>query len=156
MSIHIYPQCENPKYSRGSTHSDALVFSIRFVHYGADLHHRRRCPVKTIRALPVLFLFLAGCSPVREQLNAWHGARLDELISQAGPPSSVSSDLAGNKFYHWLEDRGKVYTYGGMVSLSCQRIFGVDDREIITSVTWSGNCTAAPDSPWQHQKKSGE
>ncbi|RNC68624.1 MAG: hypothetical protein ED859_09935 [Desulfuromonadales bacterium] len=97
----------------------------------------------------LLLLLPTGCSPVREQLVAWQGARLDELIDRVGPPSSVSSDIAGNKLYHWYEDRGRVYTYGGQVGLSCERTFGVDSRELITTITWTGNCIAVPDSPWQ-------
>jgi len=105
--------------------------------------------VKLILLIMSAVLCLAGCSPVGGQLNQWHGARLDELISQAGPPSSVSTDVSGIKLFHWLEDRGEVYTYIGPVKLKCERIFGVDDREVITSIDWKGNCLALPDSPWQ-------
>lgn len=97
---------------------------------------------------------MVGCSPVRGQLSDWQGARLDELMGQAGPPSSVSADMAGNKYYHWLEDRGGVYTYNGPVNLKCERIFGVDEREVITSFAWDGNCLALPDSPWQRISQS--
>ncbi len=100
--------------------------------------------MKFLRLLLPAVMVVAGCSPVREQLNAWQGARLDQLIEQAGPPSSVSADMAGNRFYHWHEDRGGVYTYSGPVNLKCERVFGVDDQEIITSFTWSGNCVASP------------
>lgn len=103
--------------------------------------------------LPAI-LVAAGCSPVRGQLGDWQGAQLDELIAQAGPPSSVSTDIAGNRFFHWLEDRGEVYTYSGPVNLKCERIFTVDDREVITAFAWNGNCLALPDSPWQRIQQS--
>ncbi len=77
-------------------------------------------------------------------------------MAQAGPPSSVSTDMAGNKFYHWLEDRGGVYTYSGPVNLKCERVFGVDDQEVIRSFAWGGNCLALPDSPWQRVPEGQE
>lgn len=103
-----------------------------------------------------VLLVAVGCSPVRGQLSDWQGARLDELMAQAGPPSSVSTDMAGNRFFHWLEDRGGVYTYSGPVNLKCERVFGVDDRERITSFSWDGNCLALPDSPWQRTIRGKE
>lgn len=105
--------------------------------------------MKHLLFFSVLLLLMAGCSPVRGQLSAWQGAKLDELISRVGPPSSVSSDESGNKYYHWYEDRGNVYTYGGQVHLSCERTFGVDSREVIIDWRWGGNCLALLDSPWQ-------
>lgn len=62
--------------------------------------------------------------------------------------------MAGNRFFHWLEDRGGVYTYSGPVNLKCERIFTVDDREVITASAWNGNCLALPDSPWQRIPQS--
>lgn len=112
--------------------------------------------MKSARFAFVVALFLAGCSPVRQQLNAWQGANLEELIDRVGPPSTVSTDASGNKFYHWYEDRGGVYTYGGPVNLNCERIVGVDSRETIDSITWSGNCIAAPDSPWERTSGDGK
>ncbi|GLI38866.1 hypothetical protein KI811_05595 [Geobacter hydrogenophilus] len=110
--------------------------------------------MKSLLLLLPAVLAVVGCSPVRGQLSDWQGARLDELMEQAGPPSSVSADMAGNKYYHWLEDRGGVYTYNGPVNLKCERIFGVDEREVITSFAWDGNCLALPDSPWQRISQS--
>lgn len=104
----------------------------------------------------VAVLFLVGCSPVRQQLNAWEGAKLEELIERVGPPSTVSADASGNKFYHWYEDRGGVYTYGGPINLNCERIVGVDAGETIDSITWSGNCIAPTDSPWQRFSGDGK
>lgn len=112
--------------------------------------------MKSILLILPAVLCLAGCSPVGGQLKQWHGARLDELIAQAGPPSSVSTDPSGVKQFHWLEDRGGVYTYIGPVNLKCERIFGVDDQEVITSIDWNGNCLALPDSPWQRRPQGLE
>ncbi|BEH10340.1 lipoprotein [Geobacter sulfurreducens subsp. ethanolicus] len=91
---------------------------------------------------------LWGCSPVGTQMRAWKGAPLNELIIRVGAPSSVSADMGGYRLYHWYEDRGAVYTYGGMVNLSCDRTIGVDDDDFIISVDWRGNCIAPVDSPW--------
>lgn len=112
--------------------------------------------MKLILLIIPTVLFLAGCSPVGGQLNQWHGARLDELIAQAGPPSSVSTDVSGVKLFHWLEDRGGVYTYNGPVNLKCERIFGVNDQEVIASIDWNGNCLALTDSPWQRRPQGQE
>jgi hypothetical protein len=92
---------------------------------------------------------IAGCSPVGSQMRAWKGAPLDELMARVGAPSSVSADMGGYRLYHWYEDRGAVYTYGGMVNLNCDRIIGVDADEVIISVDWKGNCIAPADSPWE-------
>ncbi|WP_298435248.1 hypothetical protein [Geobacter sp.] len=112
--------------------------------------------MKSTLAFSLLLIVLAGCSPVPGQLSAWQGARLGELIAQVGPPSAVSTDNEGTKYYHWYEDRGEVYAYGGQVNLRCERTFGVNAGEIITSWSWSGNCLALPDSPWQRNPAGTE
>lgn len=127
-------------------------FGLFFAFHSLEFFFER-CPVKYLRMVLPLVLIVAGCSPVRQQLSSWQGASLDELVEQVGPPSSVSDDMSGNKFYHWQEDRGDVYTYIGRVNLKCERTFGVDGREIITSFDWEGTCLATPDSPWQRMSK---
>lgn len=132
-----------------------LVFSAQIVHYGQNSEFPGGF-VKVVLVVSLLLIVLAGCSPVRGQLSAWQGARLGDLIAQVGPPSAVSSDETGTKYYHWYEDRGEVYTYSGQVSLRCERTFGVNAQEIIMSWRWSGNCLALPDSPWQRNTSSAE
>jgi len=94
-------------------------------------------------------VILAGCSPVRQQLGAWQGAKIDDLIAQVGPPSAVSVEMDGVRYFSWYEDRGAAYTYGGLVKLNCERTFGVDKDETITTWSWTGQCLAVDDAPWQ-------
>lgn len=132
-----------------------LVFFRFLLHIIGKLSLKGRI-VKLKITLFFLLIICAGCSPIREEMSSWKGAKLDDLIARMGPPSSVSTVQDGIRYYSWFEDRGAAYTYDGLTPLSCNRTFGADEKETIVSWKWSGSCVASPDSKWHRLQQPQE
>lgn len=115
---------------------------------------------KPLTALSLLAL--VGCSGAFGTMDgimqSWHGAPLDDVITQWGYPSG-QQDIAGRKIYIWDKKRiltlpqettgqarvigNTAYlsttTTGGTSFWSCQRILEVNDKNIVVGSQWQGN-----------------